>query len=158
MIQHFKARAISLELALRFASFLNSPISIKHGTKCSLGNGSCYSNERPCHFPRGDNSKNTLKHFKIFSRTTGPTDTKYSLVGQPFRLTRWPIVIGWHPSSWVLSISTRPILTKFGMCCICMVKRQEVVNFMTPHPKGCNFREKTLKLMYFFKNLLQGVV
>ena len=38
---------------------------------------------------------------------------------------------------------------------ICRVKRQEIENFMNPHPKGSNFGVKIVKLMYFFKNVLQ---
>ena len=37
---------------------------------------------------------------------------------------------------------------------ICKVRRQEIVNFMTPYPKGRYFGVKSVNLMYFFKNLL----
>ena len=33
-------------------------------------------------------------------------------------------------------------------------KRQEIVNFMTLTPRGGNFGVKSVKLIYFFKNLL----
>ena len=35
-----------------------------------------------------------------------------------------------------------------------MVKRLEIVNFMTSTPRGGNFGVKSVKLMYFLKNLL----
>ena len=35
-----------------------------------------------------------------------------------------------------------------------MVRRLEIVNFMTPTPRGGNFEVKRVKLMHFFKNLL----
>ena len=35
-----------------------------------------------------------------------------------------------------------------------MIRRHEVVNFMAPSQRGGNFRVKSVKLMYFFENLL----
>ena len=40
------------------------------------------------------------------------------------------------------------------VCSICRVRRQEIVNFMTPPSRGGNFRVKSVKLMYFLTNLL----
>ena len=35
-----------------------------------------------------------------------------------------------------------------------MVRRQEIVNFMTPTQRGGNLGVKSVKMHYFFKNLL----
>ena len=45
------------------------------------------------------------------------------------------------------------------VCSICRVRRQEIVNFMTPLPisKGGNFGVKNVKLMYFFKKLCEAL-
>ena len=40
------------------------------------------------------------------------------------------------------------------VCGICRVRRQEILNFITSTPRGGNFGVKSVKLMYFFKNLL----
>ena len=57
---------------------------------------------------------------------------------------RWHIEMGLRPP-WVgcralcvfFSGATEPILCKFG-CSICWLRRQEIVNFMTPIPRGGN--------------------
>ena len=40
------------------------------------------------------------------------------------------------------------------VCSNCRVRWQEIVNFMTPTPRGGNLGVKNLKLMYFFKTFL----
>ena len=40
------------------------------------------------------------------------------------------------------------------VCSIYRGRRPEIVNFMTPTPRGGNFGVKSVKLMYSFKNLL----
>ena len=40
------------------------------------------------------------------------------------------------------------------VCSICRVRKQEIVNVMTPIQRGGNFGVKSVKLLYFFKNLL----
>ena len=65
--------------------------------------------------------------------------------------------MGWRPSSCVNILFSRnigPILTKLG-CSICRVRRQEIVNSMTPNPQEeVILGVKSVKFMYFFKNLL----
>ena len=34
-----------------------------------------------------------------------------------------------------------------------MVRKQEIVNLMTPYPRGVNYEVKRVELMYFFRNL-----
>ena len=46
------------------------------------------------------------------------------------------------------------------VCSICRVRRQEIVNFMTPHPKGRNCGGKKCKIDVFLKkssSLLPGI-
>ena len=56
---------------------------------------------------------------------------------------KWPIAMGWHPSSCVvhraLTSSPRKLLGQSlpnSVCSICRGSRPEIINFMTPHPKG----------------------
>ena len=58
---------------------------------------------------------------------------------------------------WRLSTSSQELLGQSlpnWVCSICRVRRQEILNFITPTPKRGNFGVKSVKLMYFFKNLL----
>ena len=80
-----------------------------------------------------------------------------------FRSPESPISMGQRPSSYVVRrarpltsysqdivYQTLPILTKFGMyCSIYRVRRQEIVNFMTPHIKGRENWGKMCKIDLF---------
>ena len=69
--------------------------------------------------------------------------------------------MGWRPSSSIvhcaLTSSSQELLGQSLpnlVCSICRVRRQEIVNFMTPTQRGGSFGVKSVKLMYFSKNLL----
>ena len=65
--------------------------------------------------------------------------------------------MGWRPSSCVkifFSRTTGPILTKFGMQHLQGKETRFYINFMTPTPREGNVGVKSVKLMYFLKNLL----
>ena len=85
----------------------------------------------------------------------------FGVFKSPESLTdRWSIARCGRPSSSVnifFSRTTGPILTKFCMN-IYWVRRQKIVNFMTPIPRGGNFGVKSVKLMYFLekKNFYSG--
>ena len=51
-----------------------------------------------------------------------------------------------------ISRTTGPILANL-VCSICRVRRQAIVNFMTPTPRGGNFGGKKCKIDVFLKNL-----
>ena len=60
------------------------------------------------------------------------------------------IAMGWGLSS--INIFFSRTLQNF-VCNICRVRRQEIINFMTPYYIGNNFWVNSVKLMYFFKKI-----
>ena len=84
-----------------------------------------------------------------------------------FKVTwvRWPIAMAWRPSLTVvrhpLTTSSQELLGQswphlVSLCSICRVRRQEIMNFIAPTPRGDNFGIKSLKLMYFSQNLFHS--
>ena len=53
------------------------------------------------------------------------------------------VILVRHP----LTSSSQELLGQSLVCSICRVRRQEIVNFMTPVPRGGNFGVKSVKLI-----------
>ena len=74
---------------------------------------------------------------------------------------RWSIAMGWR-TSWyvvfrVITSSSQELLHQSLpnlVFSICRVRRWDISNFLTPTPREENFGVKSVKLMYFPKNLL----
>ena len=69
--------------------------------------------------------------------------------------------MGWRPPQSVmrhtLTSSSQELLCQSYpnlICSIYRVRRQEIINFMTPIPRGGNLGVKSVKFMYFLKDLL----
>ena len=60
------------------------------------------------------------------------------------------VILVRHP----LTSSSQELLGQSLVCSICRVRRQEIVNFMTPVPRGGIFVVKSVKLI--LKNLLHS--